>query len=267
MGLNSFAGQYADLLLGNVDQAYVAPRAQKVIQLITKTQAVLSGCDDGTTWWGNIYGNISDDGLSLTVDFSPKGGPPDVLATLTPAGNIAWTGNNAWERTSYYSNFGGVYNSLFQGDVLPQFPGYYEEVTISAASPAPPDATVGFATITAPGSWGSSTVQATIKFNQMFADFSAVGGEAYTVANLTQSGDILWLDSENMWERSLCSSGESSSSSSSDDSFKHDYVLWIGVFTCACGILYFIFGTVAYFKMSKKMKEDEGESQYNLMST
>ena len=42
--MNTFAGQYADLLLGGIDQAYVAPRAQKVIQLINSHQAALSGC-------------------------------------------------------------------------------------------------------------------------------------------------------------------------------------------------------------------------------
>ena len=76
------------MLLGGIDQAYVAPRAQKVIQLLSPNVAVLSGCDDGISWWGNIYGNISESGTEMVVDFSPKGGPSDVLAYLTPAGTL-----------------------------------------------------------------------------------------------------------------------------------------------------------------------------------
>ena len=29
--------------------------------------AVLSGCDDGVNWWGNILGNITDNGRTMYV--------------------------------------------------------------------------------------------------------------------------------------------------------------------------------------------------------
>jgi hypothetical protein len=215
MGDSSFAGQFADLLLGQVDQAYVAPRARKVVQLLSATTAVLSGCDDGVTWWGDIFANISADGREMVVDFSPKGGPTDVVAQLTPSGHITWTGDNAWERISYENSFAGEYNSVFQGDTLPNFPDEFENVFISVSPSGTSDAAAANAIISA-AAWGDATVSATIYFNQLIADFSSVGGSADVRANLTESGDMLWLDTENIWERSLCSGGAGASSSDSD---------------------------------------------------
>jgi hypothetical protein len=39
------------------------------------------------------------------VDFSPKGGPSNVNATLTQAGHITWTGDNFWEVFNNYFCF------------------------------------------------------------------------------------------------------------------------------------------------------------------
>jgi hypothetical protein len=100
----------------------------------------------------------------------------------------------------------------------------YNTITIITSTPAPPDATIGTATLTSPA-WvdsdsGSEIVlYGDIHFNQMVVDFSAIGGGNAVTANLTQSGDMQWLDAENIWERSLCdaSSTDSSSSSSGSD--------------------------------------------------
>lgn len=267
-GDSSFSGQFADLLLGGVDQAYVAPRAQKVIQLITPRLAVLSGCDDGVSWWGNIYANVSEDGSSMVVDFSPKGGPSDVLAYLTPSGHITWTGDNAWERTSYESSFEGRYDSVFQGDTAPMFPDAFESISITATTPGPPDATVGAAAITAAGSaWGDTVVPATIHYNQLTADFSEVGGAAGVVANLTQSGDILWLDSENIWERSLCS-GVPSSSSDSSGSDNEDISMGSGAFAgllVAVSVCSIVIGAIGLKIFMTTRKAKNGSLQDPLM--
>mmetsp|Transcript_119538 Transcript_119538/g.234966 ORF Transcript_119538/g.234966 Transcript_119538/m.234966 type:complete len:282 (+) Transcript_119538:83-928(+) len=213
----TFEGQYADLLFGNIDQAYVAPRAQKVIQLLDSTHAVLSGCDDGVTWWGNILANITNDGRTMYVDFSPKGGPSSVQANLTTAGHITWSGNNFWERTSYWSSFEGDYTSVFSGSTLPNFPTTFQSVSIGVEPLIAPNYHTTTATISSPVWPAGVTVTGSISYNVLTADFSAVGGPSYVLANLTQSGDVQWLVAENMWQRDLCSASCDSDNEDSDD--------------------------------------------------
>lgn len=199
----TFEGQYADLLFGNIDQAYVAPRAQKVVQLLDSTHAILSGCDDGVTWWGNILGNITNHGRTMYVDFSPKGGPSSVQANLTSAGHITWSGNNFWERTSYAASFQGEYSSVFSGATLPNFEASFQSVAIEVAPLSAPDYTTTKASITSAAWPKGSIATGTINYNVLTADFSAVGGPSAVTANLTQSGDVQWLVAENMWQREL----------------------------------------------------------------
>lgn len=209
---------------------------------------------------GNIYANISEDGTVMTVDFSPKGGPPDAVAQLTPSGHITWTGNNAWERTSYENSFAGEFNSVFSGDALPQFSSDFERVHISVADLSPPDTTLISAVITAPNVWGDTSVPATIRFNQITVNFSVVGGLAGVQANLTESGDILWLESENIWERSLCSAGSTGDLSPSSDGSDKDINLDALAFTGAlllvavCSAILAVIGVCTYD--SRRRKDD-----------
>lgn len=243
----SFEGQFADILFGNIDQAYVAPRAQKVIQLIDPTHAVLSGCDDGVTWWGNILANITNDGRTMYVDFSPKGGPSSVQANLTAGGHITWSGNNFWERTSYTSTFGGDYTSVFSGSSLPSFAASFQSVSIFVEPFNAPEYHTTTATISSPA-WPANTVASgSIRYNVLTADFSAVGGPVGVLANLTQSGDVQWLEAENMWQRELCATCSYDSSDDSDDQiFTQEKVLSIVSFVLMilclfCGLAYCVF--------------------------
>jgi hypothetical protein len=244
----TFEGQYADLLFGHIDQSYVAPRAQKVIQLLDSTHAVLSGCDDGVTWWGNILANITSDGKTMYVDFSPKGGPSSVQANLTVGGHITWSGNNFWERTSYLGSFKGDYTSVFAGPMLPNFPAAFQRVTVSVAGFTAPNYVTTTATIVSP-TWGEG-VAATgvVHYNTLTADFRAVGGPSGVVANLTQSGDIQWLNAENMWERELCvDPGDSITGDGDDNIFTQnkalsviDFVaMLLAVSAVFCGMVYY----------------------------
>lgn len=213
----TFEGQYADLLFGHIDQAYVAPRAQKVIQLLNATHAVLSGCDDGVNWWGDILANITNNGRTMFVDFSPKGGPSSVEANLTSSGHITWTGNNFWERTSYTASFAGEYTNVFSGQTLPNFPSTEQSVSISVAPFSAPNYHTTTASLTS-AAWPTGTVATGyINFNMLIADFTAVGGPNNVMANLTQSGDIQWIQAENMWQRDLCAATYDSNSNDNDD--------------------------------------------------
>eukprot|EP01032_Pedospumella_encystans_P030630 gene30630-34571_t len=188
----TFEGQYADLLFGHIDQAYVAPRAQKVIQLLDATHAVLSGCDDG-------------------------GGPSSVEANLTSSGHITWTGNNFWERTSYTASFAGDYTNVFSGQTLPNFPSTEQSVSISVAPFSAPNYHTTTATLTS-AAWPTGTVATGyINFNMLIADFTAAGGPSNVMANLTQSGDIQWIQAENMWQRDLCAATYDSNSNDNDN--------------------------------------------------
>jgi len=243
----TFEGQYADILFGNIDQAYVAPRAPKVIQLLDSTHAVLSGCDDGVTWWGNILANITNNGRTMYVDFSPKGGPSSVEANLTDGGHITWSGDNFWERTSYASSFQGDFTSVFRGAALPNFLGAEQSVSIDVAPLAGPNYYVTTATISSSAWAEGATATASIRYNVLTADFSAVGGSSGLLANLTKSGDVQWLDAENMWQRELCTASATVSSSSSDDKiFTQNIVLSVISFVVmvlglVCGLGYLLY--------------------------
>lgn len=199
----TFEGQYADLLFGSIDQSYVEPRAQKVIQLLDSTHAVLSGCDDGINWWGNILGNITNHGRTMYVDFSPKGGPSSVQANLTSSGHITWSGNNFWERTSYPASFQGDFTSVFSGDTLPNFPAAFQSVSIEVAPLAGPDYSSNTARISSKAWAAGKIATGTISYNVLTADFTAVGGPSGVKANLTQCGEVQWIVAENMWQREL----------------------------------------------------------------
>jgi hypothetical protein len=252
----TFEGQYADLLFGHIDQAYVAPRARKVIQLLDSTHAVLSGCDDGVTWWGNILANITNDGKTMYVDFSPKGGPPSVQANLTVGGHITWSGNNFWERTSYRGSFEGDYTSVFAGPTLPNFPAAFQSVSVDVADFAAPNYVTTTATITS-SAWGKGAVASgVVHYSTLTADFSAVGGPSGVVANLTQSGDIQWLDAENMWERELCVSSSDSATGDSDDRiFTQNKALSVVDFVVMLLAAGAVLCGFAYCILSRKKKE------------
>ena len=65
-----------------------------------------------------------------------------------------------------------------------------------------PDYTVANAKVFS-SAWSDTGVHASIRFNQMTCDFTSVGGPANVIANLTLSGNVQWLQAENMWERQL----------------------------------------------------------------
>jgi hypothetical protein len=132
----------------------------------------------------------------MSIDFSPKGGPSDVDAYLTPSGDIRFTGDNYWERTSYVASFAGDFVSSFTGSFPPRFPTRYQSVHIEVSENGVD------ATLSSPA-WGRMTALGTISFNQLNANLGTVGGERNTLANLTEAGNIQWLVDENMWERPL----------------------------------------------------------------
>lgn len=250
----TFEGQYADILFGSIDQAYVAARAPKVIQLLDSTHAVLSGCDDGVTWWGNILANITNNGRTMYVDFSPKGGPSSVEANLTVGGHITWSGDNFWERTSYASSFEGDFTSVFRGPSLPNFPAAEQSVSITVAPFAAPNYHTTTATISSPA-WASGvTATGSIRYNVLTADFSAVGGPSDLLANLTKSGDVQWLDAENMWQRELCTATAAVSSDSDDTIFTQNLVLSVISFVV---MVLSIVGGVGYLLHTKFSKPSD----------
>lgn len=253
----TFEGQYVDLLFGHINQSAVESRAQRVIQLIDQTHAVLSGTDDGKTWWGNILGYISNNGLTMHVDFSPKGGPSSVEANLTNDGQIIWTGNNVWERTSFAASFSGTYSSLISGPKLPKFRIQFQTVEIQVKPFSPPNYHTTVATITS-SAWGPKvTVTGVIQFNVLNVNFESVGGPSNIRANLTSSGDIQWLEGENLWSRSLCSTTYSTSSNSSEI-FTQGKVLSIISFVVMLICIMATLGYAAYAVIFKRKTKSYG---------
>jgi len=260
----TFEGQFADLLFGHIQQSAVQSRAQRVIQFIDASRVVISGTDDGVTWWGDIMGNVTNNGLKMFVDFSPKGGPSSVEANLAPSGHILWTGNNAWERTSKYASFAGTFSNTFSGMKPPSFPTQFQSVQITLAPFTAPN----YHTTKAIISVGSGVaVSGIIQYNVLSANFDALGGSSSVIGNLTSSGDIVWPQSENLWARSLCDSTSSSSSSQSLEVFTQNKTLSIISFTSMLFLIFScLFIGVGY---TFKRKKNYGDMKFsvNLLSS
>jgi len=120
-------------------------------------------------------------------------------------------------------------------------------VSIDVAPLAGPNYYVTTATISSSAWAEGATATASIRYNVLTADFSAVGGSSGLLANLTKSGDVQWLDAENMWQRELCTASATVSSSSSDDKiFTQNIVLSVisfvvMVLSLVCGLGYLLY--------------------------
>jgi len=79
---------------------------------------------------GKIYNipikvtNDKKKGTELTIDFSPKGGPKNIVGTVLPSGNIAFTDGNTWKKAK---GLQGLYAD-------PQYPNGYRVIRQAAGS-------------------------------------------------------------------------------------------------------------------------------------
>jgi hypothetical protein len=133
-----------------------------------------------------------------------------------------------------------------------------------------PDTTEGVATLSS-SAWGSNNyATARIHYNQMVVDFTSVGGVAGVKGNLTQNGDIQWVDgSEDMWERALCSSTCSGASDVNNKAVTSAVLVMLytvaGVVLVAGAVVYVIAQKWAATKTIGSVSETTTDTQHNVL--
>ena len=92
---NEFVGNYHDPN---------HPGCVRTIKALSATEVAVTGFDGATGGacngkndepWGPLDGKVTGD--TIVIDFRPKGGPPDLTGTWTPASKrITWADGNYW---------------------------------------------------------------------------------------------------------------------------------------------------------------------------
>lgn len=97
-------GEYADPNHPNCRRSIVASTASVDGTKLFTTAVVLKGTDgnpgcppDGSGDAWSVEGKVDDIQETIVVDFSPKGGPPDLKGEKIPEG-ILWEDGNTWTR-------------------------------------------------------------------------------------------------------------------------------------------------------------------------
>jgi hypothetical protein len=95
----NFAGSYSDPFHPNCQRVIVKDDKAATSLTIRGTDGN-PGCPpdgSGTPW--TLTGQVGSDGSSILVDFTPKGGPPNLKGTWDGSG-IMWPDGNKWTKTT-----------------------------------------------------------------------------------------------------------------------------------------------------------------------
>jgi hypothetical protein len=96
----NFAGSYSDPFHPNCQRVIVKDDDKAATTLAIRGTDGNPGCPadgSGTPW--TLTGQVGSDGSSILVDFTPKGGPPNLKGTWDGSG-IMWPDGNKWTKTS-----------------------------------------------------------------------------------------------------------------------------------------------------------------------
>jgi hypothetical protein len=97
----NFAGSYSDPFHPNCQRVIVKDDKAAASSILTiRGTDGNPGCPpdgSGTPW--TLTGQVGSDGMSILVDFTPKGGPPNLKGTWDGSG-IMWPDGNKWTKTT-----------------------------------------------------------------------------------------------------------------------------------------------------------------------
>jgi hypothetical protein len=97
----NFAGSYSDPFHPNCQRVILKDDKAAASSILTiRGTDGNPGCPpdgSGTPW--TLTGQVGGDGSSILVDFTPKGGPPNLKGTWDGSG-IMWPDGNKWTKTS-----------------------------------------------------------------------------------------------------------------------------------------------------------------------